>query len=182
MIQKLKIALLASVMLLIGGVAKADDASSGVTAFLEKVYKHYESGATPLDAQGKDADWLFEPSLLKLIRDDEADAKAKSEVPVLDGDPICDCQEHNIIKNVQISVLPMSHDKAAATIAFSDGPADVKLQYILARIDGSWKIQDIANADNGSLRDTLIKGLQESKDGTTSDKLEIKSEDNSEEK
>lgn len=68
--------------------------------FVSNVYRNYATGDR-FSALGRDADTLFSPELLALIREDSK--QAQGEVGYLDGDPLCDCQDFDIT-DVRISL------------------------------------------------------------------------------
>jgi hypothetical protein len=159
MIQKTGIILCTAVMLLIPLLAKAEVAQTP-RSFLEEVYDHYRDDESPLEPQGRDADMLFDKDLAKLIRQDREESKQRGEVPILDGDPICDCQEHGDLSDVEIAAPTRNTtDSASATVIFADGDEKVELNYDLVREGSLWKIYDISNKENGSLRKMLSEGL-----------------------
>jgi hypothetical protein len=74
--------------------AQAQDEGSAET-FLQSVYARYSRNGPGLEIAGPHADRYLHSSLIALIRED---ARAVEGVGVLDGDPICGCQDWDGIR------------------------------------------------------------------------------------
>lgn len=127
----------------------AQDATSA-KSFLVSVYQHYQHRAKGIDLDGPHAGLYFHSSLLALMR---ADDKANSgEVGVLDGDPVCGCQDWDGIWDLKIEVQLKNRGRAEALVSFAlFGPKDRtsdslrKLKITLVPERGSWRIYDIVD-------------------------------------
>lgn len=160
----LKIILCAAFMLLLPGLARAEEPAPSPEHFLKDIYSHYTSGKTTLDPLGRDKNWLFDDVLLTLIEEDQTHANNKNEVPWLNGDPICNCQEFNKLKNLKIGKAQTgSGPYPVVAVSFTNGAKKESIKYELMPFDDGWKIHDIATADTPSLRDYLSKGIEENK-------------------
>src|ERR1700735_2592532 len=106
--------LLASVALLAAAPATAQDAA-GARAFVHSLYAAYH-GPGP-DYLGRLAPQVFAPGLLALIRRAAA-STPQGDVGVLDGDPICDCQDSGGLRNVEVTVVGAAGGQARATAHF----------------------------------------------------------------
>src|SRR5208337_2992845 len=97
--------------------ARAQDANSAKT-FIESVYQLYPKGGKGVDWTGPRASQYFHPSLIALMR---ADSKAAGpdNVPALDGDPICSCQDWEGIFDLKIDIQSPSPDRAEAAVSFA---------------------------------------------------------------
>ena len=102
----------------------------------------YAPGKTAPDPLGQGVDTLFAPVLAGLIKADRA--LALGEVGVLDGDPICACQDDDKLTVSKIDVAP-------------DGPKRTKttVRYRLEAVDGKWRIADLSEPSLQSLRRVL---------------------------
>ncbi len=82
--------------------AVAQDTDSA-KRFVESLYRHYTNHGKGIDFSGPRALNYFDASLNALM---DADAKAvgPNEVGVLDGDPICSCQDWEGIWDLKIDV------------------------------------------------------------------------------
>jgi len=118
---------------------------------------------------GPKASQVFDSSLIALMR---ADLKAggPGKVPVLDGDPVCSCQDWEGIWDLKIDVQLESLERARAKVSFAlFNPKDGKkpdlrvLKMTLSSQHGAWRIWDIVdNSDPKApfaLRDELNKDL-----------------------
>src|ERR1035438_1304591 len=123
--------------------AAQDEASA--KALLTNIFQHYGNG-------GKGADYKsgsFHSSLVALVN---ADVKATgTDVPaVLDGDPICDCQEWDGFWVLKMDVEMVTPQRAQAVVSFAiytpknrpkDDSRTVKITLVPER--GQWRIDDI---------------------------------------
>jgi hypothetical protein len=127
-------------------------------AFTTKLYAAYETGSP--DYLGRDAERTFTPSLLALIRRDRATTPS-GDVGILDGDPICDCQDTGGLKMTGLVVEPAGPQaaRAKATLRFPDETRSVTLD--LKAIHGHWRIADVHTAATPSLVRLLKDGLGE---------------------
>jgi hypothetical protein len=123
-------------------------------AFLRSVYAPYRADGKPIDLTGPQAEKILDPSLVALLREDQA--AVQGEVGVLDGDPICACQDFDI-RSIQASVRPDGDGKATAIVRFKNfGRAKVtEVRFDLVAIKGAWRIFDIHEKEIPSLREAL---------------------------
>ena len=119
--------------------------------FLSKLYDSYEHPvcADCPNVFGKEASHVFSPSLLKLIRKDEAKTP-KGEVGALDWDPICACQDPDGLHVLSLSVLASgaSRAKADVVVSFSDKSKRI-VHLALLQTPRGWRVDD-ASTDNGT--------------------------------
>jgi Protein of unknown function (DUF3828) len=146
--------------------AGAQDAASA-RSLLKSVYKHYENGGSGIDLTGPKAKQFFDASLLGLIRKDQK--AAAPDVGVLDGDPICGCQDWDGIWDLKIVIRKESNSRANATVSFAlfkdQTSRDRRsLEIALTSESGQWRIFDIVdNADPKgpfALRAALKKDIE----------------------
>ena len=146
---------------------QAPQDSASAKAFLESAYRHYEHNGKGINIDSPAAKQFYHSSLLSLIK---ADAKAADgDIPALEGDPICSCQDWDGIWNLAIAIQMQGDDKAAATVSFSLSRQKTKtdlraLDISLAAEGGHWRIYDIVdNSDPKTpfaLRAELIKDIE----------------------
>jgi Protein of unknown function (DUF3828) len=132
------------------GAAVAADA--GAEAFVNGIYKNYtgtgmQALGVPLDSEATVRKY-FEPSLAKMILDDQKNAGG--EVGALDGDPFIDAQDWEI-KNLKVVVADNGPGKATATVTFTNFKEAKTIKLSLVNVGGAWKISDI-NWGRGTLR------------------------------
>jgi len=117
--------------------------------FVESLYRHYTKNSKGIDLSGPRALNYFDASLNALM---DADAKAvgPNEVGVLDGDPICSCQDWDGIWDLKIAVQTVGSDRAKAAVSFAlfapKAGTDRDLRSVemtLVRKGTSWRIDDI---------------------------------------
>jgi len=156
-----KIILGAFLALLAPNLAKAEIPQQSPEQFLQGIYANYTSGHSTFEPLGKQGELLFEHSLFLLIQKDALGSNAKNEVPLLNGDPICNCQEYHKLKNLKIVAANTGNPHPAASVSFTNEGKPETMQFELVPSGDTWKIFDIVTSDTGSLRDYLVKGLEE---------------------
>ena len=128
--------------------ALGQDAASA-KSFVESLYRHYTKNSKGIDFSGPKALNHFTVSLNALM---DADAKAvgPGEVGVLDGDPICSCQDWDGIWNLKIDVRMLANDRAKADVSFAlfapKAGADRDFRSLEMTLTGSgnqWRIDNI---------------------------------------
>jgi hypothetical protein len=122
-------------------------------AFLHAIYDPY------LDADFKGQPYwqpsrFFVADLARIIEDDMRDAKRRSEVPKLDGDPFLDAQDWEI-KNLRIAVTP-DGSKAVGRVTFDNAGTATEIVLDLQQTPAGWRISEI-KAPSGSLRALFAK-------------------------
>ena len=128
--------------------ALGQDAASAKN-FVESLYRHYTKNSKGIDFSGPKALNYFTASLNALM---DADAKAvgPGEVGVLDGDPICSCQDWDGIWDLKIDVRMLANDRAKADVSFAlfapkaGADRDLRsLEMTLASNENHWRIDNI---------------------------------------
>ncbi len=110
-------------------------------AFVTWLYAAYATPPGP-DDLGRQAKETFSPALLDLMRRDAA-RTPKGEVRTLDGDPICNCQDHETA-GVAVLVTAAGASRATAVVGFrtfgaaTNRPYPMPLIPARARISGSY--------------------------------------------
>jgi len=146
-----------------GDARKAGDKESGpgshgssAQAFVERIYREYQV-SKDVNNLGPAADTLYAPELLRLIRKDEE--QAKGEVGVLDGDPICDCQDYEI-SDVHVSIGKGKPDGIPAEVRFRNSGKEIHLTLSLVPAGKGWRIADIGSPSVPSLLKLLAQGAK----------------------
>jgi len=146
---------LVSTLLATPGVASAQGLPAA-EAFVAKLYRAYQTKPGP-DYVGRQARAVFTADLVALMRRSAASVP-KDEVPPLDGDPICDCQDYEI-EGIQVSVTAAGPGRADAVASFTNAgqPTTIRLDLIAQR--GAWRVADVHSPSTptlvGFLRDSL---------------------------
>lgn len=127
------------------GLGQTLDDAKAFTLGLYLAYAHREP-----DYLGAGAQRVFSPRLLGLIRRDERLTPA-GDVPSLDGDPVCDCQDPEGLGQVRVEVTTVGPGRARADVRFRfpDGPHEVTLDLVSVR--SHWRIDDAHTRDTPSL-------------------------------
>lgn len=119
-------------------------------AFLEAIYKPYLDKNYRGQNYGQ-ADRFFVPDLVRAMNADYADAKRRSEVPLLDGDPFVCAQEWEMGK-LAVSVSA-NGAKTTGIVAFDNLEKPTRVTLDLVQTPTGWRIADIAcSGDPTSLR------------------------------
>jgi hypothetical protein len=132
-------------------------------AFVRKLYRAYEHNGEP-DYLGPQARRVFSPRLLGLIRRDER-LTPKGDVPELDGDPICDCQDPGGMNRLQVQLSGAGPGRAQARVRFrlDTEPRDLTLDLVAVR--GRWLVDDVHSKDTPSLAKFLLDAHPEGRRG-----------------
>lgn len=157
----MRLRVLASVLfaLTTGGcaTASAQEGSEGAREFVQAVYASYSNDpeATPPMAGDSHDIWSDRMSAL-IARDQEL---ANGELPYLDADPICNCQdwENLTVQSVQISQPRDGRSGRLARVHFTNADSQ---ETVVLRLSGNpnqgWKIDDVLNeGDHPSLAEAL---------------------------
>lgn len=142
--------------------AGAQDATSA-KQFLQSVYQNYGHGGHGINTSGPKAARYFHSSLIALIKADQKAAGPDDE-PVLDGDPVCGCQDWDGIFDLKIDMSAESPERAVANVSFSlfkggkSGDAR-RLQITVVPENGQWRIWDVVDLSDPKAPFALRKEL-----------------------
>lgn len=139
---------LALIAALIAPLAVHAQTLEAAKAFTTTLYGAYAKGEP--DYVGQNPERTFSPELLALIRKDQANTPP-GEVGILDGDPICDCQDAEGLKATNVKVVAAGEGKARAdvTLAFPSETRAMSLD-LVAR-NGEWRVGDVHTEQTPSL-------------------------------
>ncbi|GEM_PF-854672 len=127
--------------------AQVSHDDSSALEFVAAIYREYRLNHE-FDNLGKDADTLFAPDLLGLIREDAE--QAKGEVGFPDWDPICDCQDYDIT-HVRTGLRKAEHSLVKANVHFLNFGKPDEITLSLMRTGTVWRIADIQSPSRSSL-------------------------------
>ena len=146
---------MAALVSLVSAPASAQSLEAART-FTRHLYAAYQGGDP--DYLGRDARRTFAPQLLALIRRDAASAPA-GEVGILDGDPICDCQDPGGLRLKRLAVRHTGPGRVRAdvTLRFPDETRSMRLS--LVAVHGRWRVADVRTRETPSLVKLLQAGL-----------------------
>jgi Protein of unknown function (DUF3828) len=141
--------------------------------FLRSIYESYRKGGPGVDFTGPKSSRYFSSSLIALLHADQR-AVGPDEVGVLDGDPLCGCQDWDAVHDLKIAITPFSADRIRASVSFALFGSDASpeqsirsLEMTLVSQSGQWRIDDIIDESNAKapfdLRAELEKEIRGSK-------------------
>ncbi len=85
--------------------------------FLESTYRLYDHNGAGVEMGGPYADRFYHSSLIALLQEDEK--VMGGGVGVLDGDPICGCQDWDGIFDLKMKIRPINSDRVEAAVSFA---------------------------------------------------------------
>jgi hypothetical protein len=114
--------------------------------FLSNVYQHYGKNGHGVNLTGKSGRKVFASSLRSLARQDIS-VNGSHQVGVLDGDPVCACQDWDAIHDLSIDLQPVdaNHSRAHVSFSLSAGKDRRNLDFELVRERGTWRIWNIVD-------------------------------------
>ena len=147
---------LSVVALAVPAVAGEPDLTAA-KAFVTALYAAYQREPGP-DYTGRQASRVFTPDLISLMRRSAATAP-KGDVPPLDGDPICDCQDYEI-RDIAVSVVADGPAGAHATASFRNAGEPTTIRLDLVRLRTGWRVADVHSPSTPSLVAFLTDSLK----------------------
>ena len=122
----------------------------------------YADAAAPLaDDPAKAAispgrDPLYSRTLNALIGVDFREAEAKREVPYLNYDPICGCQDAEGFALTALKMTPDGDKAASAEVTFTNHGQTQRQTLKLLKEGPMWRIADVIDGQGQSLHDALM--------------------------
>ena len=152
--------------------AVAQDADAALL-FLRSIYKNYRKGGSGIDLTGPKSARYLSSSLIALLRTDQK-AVGPDGVGVLDGDPVCGCQDWDAVHDLKISITPVSYGRVRASVSFALFGSEAapeqslrKLEMTLVSQLGQWRINNVLDKFDDKapfdLRAELEKEIRDSK-------------------
>lgn len=137
--------------------AEAQDGREGAAEFVRSVYASYgEEGAWPTDEARLDQ--VFSPRLAALIRRDRE--LAVDDLPYLDADPICLCQDVADIAVLSAGAGWTRAHRVVVAVRFVNGGEERALTFLMAgNPNRGWRIDNITDRDGGP---GLVEELEQS--------------------
>lgn len=152
----MRLRVLASMIALmtLGGcaTASAQEGREGATNFIEGVYASYQDDKPwPIDDTRLDEVWS--PRMAALIRRDRA--LADGDLPYLDADPICNCQDFEDIRVLDARAEWRDHRVVVVVRFFNAGEENTGVFLLAGNPIRGWRIDDVLNPDAPSLAENL---------------------------
>jgi hypothetical protein len=127
--------------------AEPNAASAG--QFLRGLYAKYTHNGKPTPFVYPDAKTIADADMMALLKRDRD--KSNGEVGAMDSDPVCRCQDWEVIKVTAVQVAMQGANAASADLTFSDMGDVQKIHYSLTWTKDGWRIHDIGAKDEPSL-------------------------------
>ena len=128
-------------------------AGEGPEAFVRMIYAQYVNGGPQGEPPAPGRDPMFSRTMNALIGTDAR--AAKGEVPTLNYDPFCACQDQGDFVVTATAVAQADANTAEADVAFTNMGEAKALKLKLVREGPNWKVDDIIDGTT-SLHDTLM--------------------------
>ena len=128
-------------------------AGEGPEAFVRTIYAQYVNGGPQGEQPARGQDPMFSRTMNALIGADFR--AANGEVPTLNYDPFCACQDQGDFVVTATAVAQADANTAEANVAFTNMGEQKTLKLKLVREGPNWKVDDIID-DTDSLHDTLM--------------------------
>ena len=125
-------------------------------SFVRGLYQPYAWRGQGPDYLGAEAGEGFSPRLLELIQRDQR-LTPDGDVPALDGDPLCDCQDSGGFHALRVEVSAAGAGRATAHVSFRLDTEPRALTLDLVSVHGHWRIDDVHDKDTPSLARFLIR-------------------------
>nr|WP_294551454.1 DUF3828 domain-containing protein [uncultured Rhodopila sp.] len=140
-----------------GGAAPNDDPD----AFVRTLYARFKADPNFFILPGGTFEAaVYSPSLLQVLTANRAFHAKNSELG-LDGDPICDCQEHEWMTTPRIVVHRTGQASAEATVDFVIEDFYVRSMMLnLVQTPAGWRLDDIGDTAMPSLRKWLVNDMK----------------------
>ncbi len=168
--------LAACLLVFLSGLPLSAQDAAAAQNFLQSVHRNYSKGGPGLDVHSPKARKVFTTSLIALLHAGEK-AAGPGEVGVLDGDPLCSCQDWSGIFDQKISLRVQSAGSAKAAVSFApflqqDGADQDRrsLEISLLSQGGQWRVDNILDKSDPKvpfdLREELKKQSRTSANST----------------
>lgn len=145
---------------LIGRAAVYAAGEKDAEAFVRALYARAaepRKGPDPAEATitpGRDP--LYSRTMNALIGVDSREAAAKDEVPYLNYDPICACQDTDALGLKTVTMTPDGPRAAVAQVIFTNHGEDHRQTLKLVKEGPMWRIADVIDDEGQSLHDDLM--------------------------
>lgn len=128
-------------------------AGDGPEAFVRSIYAQYVNGGPQGAPPAPGQDPMFSRTMNALIGTDFR--AANGEVPTLNYDPFCACQDQGDFVVTATAVAQTDPNNAEADVSFTNMGEAKNLKLKLVREGPNWKVDDIIDGTT-SLHDTLM--------------------------
>jgi len=158
---------------LFGTVSAVAQDVNAAELFVRSIYKSYRKGGPGIDLTGPKRALYFSSSLIALLRADQR-VVGPDEVGVLDGDPLCACQDWDAVHDLKIAITRVGLDRVRASVSFALFGSEAAPEQSLRKLEmtlvdelGQWRIDNILDKSDEKapfdLRAELHKEIRDSK-------------------
>lgn len=133
-------------------------AEAGPEPFVRALYDVYVAGGPKDEVPALGRDPIYSRMLNAAIITDFN--LANGEVPTLNYDPICACQDQGPFSLDDLSVTLTDETTAEARVTFTNAGEPTSQTLKLVREGPMWRVLDIIAADETSLNETLIRSIK----------------------
>lgn len=137
-------------------------ATEGPEPFVRALYAVYVAGG-PKDAKpAPGQDPIYSRMLNAAIITDFNLAQGRNggEVPTLNHDPICDCQDQGVFTLDSLAVTSTGERTAGAAVAFTNAGETTRQTLKLIKEGPMWRVVDVIDDRGRSLNDELIASIK----------------------
>ena len=135
--------------------AKSD--SQSAEKFVRALYQRYTADAD-FSSLGKDEARIYSASVMRLIKADQRRTPAGDQA-ALDADPLCQCQDEDGLKLVDMKSVAVSASKVQVVVTIKlqkQSPALTKLRLHLIHEPNGWRVDDVLPITGLSMRQILM--------------------------
>lgn len=141
-----------------GRPAIYEAAAEGPESFVRALYAVHVSGGPRDEVPPLGRDPIYSRMLNAAIITDFN--LARGEVPTLNYDPVCACQDQGVFTLDALSVTLTDETNAEARVTFTNAGEPTSQTLKLVREGPMWRILDVIAEDATSLNDTLIRSIE----------------------
>jgi hypothetical protein len=132
--------------------------SEGPEPFVRALYAIYVAGGSKDPPPPPGQDPLYSRMMNATVG---ADVRvAKGEVPTLNYDLLCGCQDQGVFTLDSLAVTPDGPNAADAAVVFTNAGQTTRQTVKLVREGVNWKVDDIIGADGKSVQQETIKVIE----------------------
>lgn len=133
-------------------------AAEGPAPFVQALYAQYVNGGPQGETPAPGQDPIFSRMMNATIG---ADFRvANGEVPSLNYDLICACQDQGVFTLDNVAVGQSDANTATAAVVFTNAGETTGQTLKLVREGPNWKVDDIVRSDGTSVREETIKVIE----------------------
>lgn len=137
-------------------------AAEGPEPFVRALYAVYVGGGPKDSAPAPGQDPIYSRMLNAAIITDFNLAKGRNggEVPTLNHDPICGCQDQGVFTLDSVAVTSTGEQTADAAVAFTNAGETTRQTLKLIKEGPMWRVVDVIDDKGGSLNDELVRSIK----------------------